>query len=73
MPTRYITQGGFVIATIGLLMFGPSKLLGLPQGNLPLTITGMMFTGVTAATVFAPLLVEIILAIEEKEGVQNCP
>ena len=54
-------------------MFGPSKLLGLPQGNLPLTITGMMLTGVTTATVFVPLLAEIIEAIEEKEGVQDSP
>lgn len=54
-------------------MFGSSKLLGLPQGNLPLTITGMMLTGVTTATVFVPLLAEIIEAIEEKEGVQDSP
>jgi hypothetical protein len=37
-----------------------------------LSITGFLVLGVTTATVFVPLLAEIIDAIEAKEGVRDC-
>jgi Ca2+/Na+ antiporter len=36
-----------------------------------LSIAGFLVLGVTTATVFVPLLAEIIDAIEEKEGVRD--
>lgn len=52
-------------------MMGPSKLLHFPFENKPLSIAGFLLLGVTTATVFVPLLAEIIDAIEEKEGVRD--
>lgn len=53
-------------------MMGPSKLLHFPYESKPLSIAGFLLLGVTTATVFVPLLAEIIDAIEEKEGVRDC-
>lgn len=51
---------------------GPSKLLGDDQEyNKTLSITGFLILGVTTASVFVPLLSEIIDAIQEKEGVYD--
>ena len=53
-------------------MLGPSKLLLFPSENKILSIIGFELLGVTTATVFVPLLAEIIDAIEEKEGIKDC-
>ena len=51
---------------------GPSKLLGDDQEyNKTLSITGFLILGVATASVFVPLLSEIIDAIQEKEGVYD--
>lgn len=71
MPTRYITQASFFVAFAALLLLGPSKFLKFPHGNIPMTISGLGLLGVTTATVFVPLLSEIIDAIEEKEGIRG--
>jgi MFS family permease len=71
-PTRYITQCSFLIATCAIFMMGPSKLLHFPYENKVLSIVGFEMLGITTATVFVPLLAEIIDAIEEKEGVKDC-
>jgi len=41
---------------MALLLFGPSKLLGLPQRSLALTLVGMALLGVSASGIFVPLL-----------------
>ena len=69
MPIRYITQISFFVGTIGLLFLGPSHLLGFPKGNIPMTLIGLACLGFTTATVFVPLLAEIIDAVEESEGI----
>lgn len=71
VPTRYITQASFILAFVALILLGPSKFLGFPYGNLPMTIGGLGLLGMTAATVFVPLLAEIIDAIEEKENLHG--
>jgi len=72
VPVRYITFVSFGIATVGTFLMGPSKLLGEGQEyNKALSITGFLILGVTTATVFVPLLSEIIDAIQEKEGVYD--
>jgi preprotein translocase subunit SecY len=64
MATRYITFISFGVATVGTFLMGPSKLLGEEQEfNKALSITGFLILGVTTASVFVPLLAEIIDAI----------
>ena len=70
-PTRYITQSSFLIAFIALLFLGPSKLLNLPYGNIPMTIAGLSLCGITTATVFVPLLSDIINTLEESEDMSG--
>jgi len=72
MATRYITFISFGVATVGTFLMGPSKLLGEDQEyNKALSITGFLILGVTTASVFVPLLAEIIDAIQEKEGIYD--
>ena len=71
-PVRYITQISFFIGALAIFMLGPSDLLRLPENSIPLSIIGFLILGITTATVFVPLLAEIIDAIEEKEGVKDC-
>lgn len=69
MPTRYITQASYIISFVALILLGPSKFFHFPYNSVPMTIAGLGILGFTTATVFVPLLSEIIDAIEEKE---NC-
>ena len=71
-PVRYITQFSFFIGAVAIFMLGPSHVLHFPDRNIPLSVAGFLVLGVTTATVFVPLLAEIIDAIEEKEGVKDC-
>lgn len=73
MPTKYITQCSFIVAMFALILLGPSKFLHFPRGNFPMTLAGLGLLGLTTATVFVPLLSEIIDAIEEKEGTNGNP
>lgn len=72
VPVRYLTFISFGVATAGTFLMGPSKLLGEDQEyNKALSITGFLILGVTTASVFVPLLSEIIDALQEKEGVYD--
>ena len=64
---RYITQGSFLVSMIGLLLLGPSKVLGFPKDSIVMTLIGISILGTTTSTVFVPLLSDIIDAVEEKE------
>jgi MFS family permease len=59
---RYVTQLAFIIATVALLYFGPSKLLGYPDG-IYMVIIGVILLGISVALIFVPLLSEIISAV----------
>ena len=64
IPARYITFISFGVATVGTFLMGPSNFLGEAQEyNKALSITGFLILGVTTASVFVPLLAEIIDAI----------
>lgn len=72
IPIRYITFISFGVATLGTFLMGPSNLLGEDQEyNKASSITGFLILGVTTASVFVPLLSEIIDALQEKEGVYD--
>ena len=72
IPVRYITFVSFGVATLGTFLMGPSKLLGDDQEyNKTLSIIGFMILGVTTASVFVPLLSELIDALQEKENVYD--
>ena len=71
-PVRYITLSSFFIGAMAIFMLGPSHILHFPENNITLSISGFLILGVTTATVFVPLLAEIIDAIEEKEGIKDC-
>ena len=42
-------------------------MLGLPSSDVGLTLIGLAMLGVAASAIFAPLLTEVIEAVEEKE------
>ncbi|CDW87636.1 permeases of the major facilitator superfamily [Stylonychia lemnae] len=75
----YITQFSFFLATIALIFYGPSKLLGLPGylyfkqsqiiRTLPFMIVGMILLGFACPLIIVPLLPEIIDAVKEKEQI----
>jgi MFS family permease len=71
IPTRYITQLSFFIACGALFLLGPSKFFGFDKDSVPFTVAGLGLLGFTTATVFVPLLSEIIDAIEEKEKMKG--
>lgn len=70
---RYVSLFSYLIATAGLLCFGPSKMLNFPEKNIPLTVTGLILLGMGASAIFVPLLAEIIEAIQVKYCVGNTP
>lgn len=55
------------MASIALLLFGPSAFLGLPP-NLSIMLTGFYFLAGCIAFIYVPILAEIIAAVAEKEG-----
>lgn len=66
----YITQSAFVLCTVSLFIFGPSKILHFPD-SLSLVIVGCGLSGASVAFIFVPLLSEIILAVNEKERIDG--
>ena len=60
---RYISQSSFLIASLALMFFGPSKLFGFPEKSIPMTIVGLILIGLGASAIFIPILSEIIEAI----------
>ena len=49
-------------------MFGPSQILNLPE-NINLMIAGMAALGLSMSFIFAPILPEIMDAVQEKEQI----
>lgn len=72
LPRRYITQIAFIVSSVALFLFGPSKLLGFPE-SLGIMIGGICLLGVAISLIFVPLLSEIIEAVQEKEGLPENP
>jgi len=72
MPRRYITQIAFIVSSVALFLFGPSKLLGFPD-SLGIMIGGIVLLGIAISLIFVPLLSEIIDAVQEKEGLPENP
>ena len=70
---RYVTQVSFILASVALFCFGPSKVFGLPYKSIPLTLAGLALLGVGAASIFVPLLSEIIEAIQLKYVIGESP
>jgi hypothetical protein len=52
-----------LIASLGLFLFGPSKVFGLQKENVSLTLVGLALLGVGAAAIYVPLLSDIIEAV----------
>lgn len=70
IPRRYVTQLAFILATVALLYFGPSKVLGFPD-KLYMVLIGVSLLGMSVALIFVPLLSELIDAVLEKEKLQE--
>lgn len=70
---RYVSQMSYLIATLGLLCFGPSRVLGFPEKSIPLTMVGLSLLGMGASAIFVPLLSEIIEAIQLRYCVGDSP
>ena len=60
---RLITWFAFVIATIGLFLFGPSSFLKFPD-KLELLLAGIGLIGISASFIVVPLLSEITEAVK---------
>jgi MFS family permease len=64
----YLTQFAFFMSFIGLILFGPSQVLGFPQ-TFTLVMIGNCIDGFAISFIFVPLLSEIVDAVKEKEGI----
>jgi MFS family permease len=59
VPRRYVFFLGFILATVSLLYFGGSPILGFPD-TMTFLIVGLLLLGVSVSLIFVPLLSEII-------------
>jgi sugar phosphate permease len=64
MKRRYLTQCSFILTSVALFCFGPSKMLHFPSSSLTLTIFGLILLGLSSALTFVPLLTELIESIQ---------
>ena len=58
-----MTQISFIIAAAALFLFGPSYVFRLPARSISLTIAGLALLGISASSIFVPLLAEIVESI----------
>jgi hypothetical protein len=63
-PVRYITQSSFFLGGSAIFMLGPSQLIELPEKSIAICVFGFILLGINFATVFVPLLPDVIDAIE---------
>ncbi|TNV82635.1 hypothetical protein FGO68_gene1456 [Halteria grandinella] len=70
VPRKWLTFFSFCVASLALLMLGPSKLFGFPD-SIYLSSVGLALLGCSCSVIFVPLLPEIIDAIREQEGIRD--
>ena len=70
---RYLTQASFLITSIALFCFGPSRLLKFHQASLFLTLLGLFLLGLGSACLFVPILSEFIEAVQVEHIIGNSP
>lgn len=68
IPRLYVTLFAFINSVVGLILFGPSPILGLPN-HYGLIIAGIGLMGISASLIVVPLLPELIDAVKEKEHI----
>ena len=62
-----LTLFAYVFSSLALLIQGPSKLLGLPETSIHLTLSGFIILGAMEAFIFVPLMPILIEALLKEE------
>lgn len=70
IPRHFLTFGAFLLASVALLMFGPSQMLGFPD-TIYISAAGLGILGCSCSVIFVPLLSEIIEGVREQEGIRD--